>query len=179
MRVTGVPLLALLLLAGCARPGLEPQNTLPTTTSARPSVTPSAESTACPDGGLRLWADRGDAAMGYREMGLHLLNCGDRPVTVSGRPEVVVLGKDRDPQDIAIVPGRSHSESAHPVALAPGQSTVAVLAWRNTYDDISKPPVSGVYLAVTPAPGAARQIVQPPVPLDLGSTGKLEVSVWL
>ncbi|WP_433075999.1 DUF4232 domain-containing protein [Dactylosporangium sp. CA-052675] len=179
MRTTGVALLALLLLAGCARPGPQPQNTLPTTASARPSVTPSAESTACPGDGLRLSAERGDAAMGYREMGLRLENCGDRPVTVSGRPEVVVLGEDRDPQDIAIVPARSHSEPAHPVALAPGQSTLAVLAWRNTYDDISKPPVSGVYLAVTPTPGAARQIVRPTVPLDLGSTGKLEVSVWL
>ena len=57
--------------------------------------------------------------------------------------------------------------------------TWAVLSWRNTYDDISKPPVSGVYLSVAVTEGGARQIVKPPVPLDLGSTGRLEVSVWL
>ncbi|WP_426503964.1 DUF4232 domain-containing protein [Dactylosporangium sp. McL0621] len=181
MRLTGVLLLALLLTA-CAKPGTQPRNTLPT-----PGVSPSAgaspsleeESAACPEGGVKITADRGDAAMGYREMGLHLANCGDRPVTVNGQPEVVVLGQDRDVQDIAIVPGVRHNEPAQPLTLAPGQSTTAVLAWRNTYDDISKPPVSGVYLSVAPAPGGPRQIVKPPVPLDLGSTGRLEVSVWL
>src|SRR3954462_1938315 len=177
MRITGILLLAL-LLTGCARPGTQPRNTLPSL-GVPPSsgVSPSLEEdgAACPEGGVKITADRGDAAMGYREMGLHLTNCGDRPVTVSGRPEVVVLGEDRDVQDIAIVPSVHHNQAAHPVTLAPGQRTSAVLAWRKTYDDISKPPVSGVYLSVAPAPGGPRQIVRPPVPLDLGSTGRLEV----
>jgi hypothetical protein len=179
VRIRWFPLLTLVLLAGCAQPGSQPQNTLPT--RVPPSASPSAldEPVGCPADGLKIEADRGDAAMGYREMSLHVTNCGATTVTLSGRPEVIVLDKDKDVQDITIVPGVHHNQSAHPVALEPGMSTVAVLAWRNTYDDISKPPVSGAYLYVAPAPGATRQLVKPPVPLDLGSTARLEVSVWL
>ncbi|MFI5910333.1 DUF4232 domain-containing protein [Dactylosporangium sp. NPDC051541] len=181
VRLMAVPLAALLLLTACARPD-PPGGTLPTpdrTTSA--SAGPSADVTeaACPPSGLKITAERGDAAMGYREMSLTLTNCGSVPVTVTGRPDIVVLGRDRDVQDIAVVASVHYTQSPHPVALQPGLRTSAVMSWRNTYDDISKPPVVGVYLSVAATPGAARQLVTPPATLDLGSTGRLEVSVWL
>jgi hypothetical protein len=66
-----------------------------------------------------------------------------------------------------------------PVVLQPGQRATAVIAWRNTYDDIREPPVSVAYLEVAPAAGEPTQIVTPLGALDLGSTGRLGVSPWL
>jgi hypothetical protein len=177
-----VALAALTALTACAQP-VPPGGTRPTTAvtvaSASPSASPAGEEEiACPDGGVKITADRGDAAAGYREMSLHLTICGGKPVTVNGRPEIVVLDKDHATQDIAVIPSVHYPGPAHPMTLTPGQSTAAVMSWRNTYDDISKPPVSGVYLSVAVTAGGPRQLVKPPVPLDLGSTGRLEVSVW-
>jgi hypothetical protein len=158
--------LAVLAVGGCADPEQGP-----------PAATYSQNS--CPAPGVRIEADRGDAAAGYREMSLRVTNCGDRPFDVSGRPEIAVLGKDREPLRVDIVPSGHYPQSAHPVVLAPGQSTTAVMSWRNTVTDANVAPVSGVFLAVATGPGSPRQIVQPPAPLDLGNTGRLEVSVWL
>ncbi|WP_432972436.1 DUF4232 domain-containing protein [Dactylosporangium sp. CA-233914] len=176
-RRLAVPLLVCALLAACAKPA--PPGTVLPTTAWKAAPSPTQEATGCPEGGLRIVADRGDAAAGYREMSLHLTNCGDTAVTVNGRPEIVVLGEDKSIQEISVVPSQHWSQSPHPVALAPGQSTTAVLAWRNTYTASDEPPVSGVYLSVAATPGGPRQLVKPPVPLDLGNTGRLEVSVWL
>jgi hypothetical protein len=177
-------LTVLTALTACAQP-VPPGGTRPTTAvtvaPASPSASPSPageEEIACPEGGVKITADRGDAAAGYREMSLHLTVCGDKPVTVNGRPEIVVLDKDHDTQDIAVIPSVHYPGPARPMTLTPGKSTAAVMSWRNTYDDISKPPVSGAYLSVAVTAGGPRQLVKPPVPLDLGSTGRLEVSVW-
>ncbi|MGI5242641.1 DUF4232 domain-containing protein [Dactylosporangium sp. CA-139066] len=161
-------------LAACARPAQVPEGVRPTAAASA-----SPQEPACPAPGVRIEADRGDAALGYREMSLHITNCGAGPVQVQGRPEIAVLGRDRETLDVAVVPSVHHTEPAHPVSLAPGQSTTAVMSWRNTVTDSDVAPVSGVYLQVAPAPGAPWQLVRPPAPLDLGNTGRLEVSVWL
>ncbi|GAA2390001.1 DUF4232 domain-containing protein [Dactylosporangium salmoneum] len=167
--------LVLAVLAACAKP-LPPGGTLPT--PAPPSA--GAEDLArCPDDGVRVTAERGDAAMGYREMAIKLTNCGDRPYEVAGRPQVAVLGKDREVLAVDIVPSTHWNQTAHPVTLAPGQSTSAVLAWRNLVTDPNVVVTSGVYLSVSPKEGATAQVVRPQTPLDLGNTGRLEVSVWL
>ncbi|MFB9410241.1 DUF4232 domain-containing protein [Dactylosporangium matsuzakiense] len=181
MKLRVVPLMGLLLLTACARPD-QPGATQPTPgRTASVSAVPSEDVTeaACPPGGLKVTAERGDAAAGYREMSLFLANCGPVTVTVNGRPDIVVLGKDRDVQDIAVVASVHYNPSPHPIVLKPGTRTSAVMSWRNTYDDISKPPVVGVYLSVAATPGVPRQLVKPPSSLDLGSTGRLEVSAWL
>jgi hypothetical protein len=124
-------------------------------------------------------ADRGDAAMGYREMTLHLKNCGTAPYQLRGRPDIVVLDKDRQPLDVAVVPSVHYTASPRPVTLQPGVSTTAVLSWRSTYTAAAEPPATGVYLSVAPVQGAPRQTVTPPSPLDLGNTGKLEAGAWM
>jgi hypothetical protein len=173
--VRGLPVVLLAAgLTACARPAQEPSNVRPT---AQASASP--EDVACPAPGVRIEAERGDAASGYREMPLRMTNCGDRPFEASGRPELVVLGKDREPLEVAVVPSAHYTQSAHPVTLEPGQSVTAIMSWRNTVTDSTVVAVSGVYLSVAPVPGAPAQIVRPPAPLDLGNTGRLEVSVWL
>ncbi|MEV6931704.1 DUF4232 domain-containing protein [Dactylosporangium sp. NPDC051485] len=169
-------------LAACAKP-VPPGSTLPTPvrSSVVPSTGPDAEQdpAGCPGEGVRVTAERGDAAMGYREMAVKLTNCGDRPYQVAGRPQVAVLGKDREVLPVDIVPSTHWNQTAHPVTLAPGQSTSAVLAWRNLVTDPTVVATSGVYLSVSPRQGAPAQVVRPEAPLDLGNTGRLEVSVWL
>jgi Domain of unknown function (DUF4232) len=167
-------LLAVAGLAGCARPAQEPSGVRPT--ASAPS---SPQEVARPAPGVRIEAERGDAASGYREMPLRMTNCGDRPFEASGRPEIAVLDKDRKPVEVAVVPSAHYTQSAHPVVLAPGQSVTAIMSWRNTVTDSTVVAVSGAYLTVAPVPGAPSQIVRPPAPLDLGNTGRLEVSVWL
>ena len=171
--------LPVLALAACARPAppgtVRPTAALPS--AAVPSASATVDSAACADG-VRIVADRGDAAAGYREMGLHLTNCGDRPYNVDGRPQIVVLGKDKETLDVAVAPSVHYTAAPHPVTLAPGQSALAVVSWRNTFTDVNGEPTSGVYLSIAPIPGAPRQLVKPPSPLDLGNTGRLEVSVW-
>ncbi len=51
-----------------------------------PSDEAPAPAGSCPASGLRLTADRGDAAMGLRVVGLHLENCGSRAYSLKGHP---------------------------------------------------------------------------------------------
>jgi hypothetical protein len=171
-----VPVLAGAALAACAQPASP--GTFPNPPSPRPSASPS-DGAGCPEPGVRIVADRGDAAAGYREMALRMTNCGDRPYTVTGRPGIAVLGKDRESLEVDVVPSVHHTQSPHAVTLAPGQSTTAIMSWRNLVTDPTVVATSGVYLLVAPAAGEPRQLVKPPLPLDLGNTGRLEVSVWL
>ncbi|GIJ43783.1 hypothetical protein Val02_06690 [Virgisporangium aliadipatigenens] len=145
--------------------------------SASSSVEPVP--TGCPESGLRVTAPaEANAAMGYRELPLYVTNCGDKPVKVEGRPEIVVLDKERRPAGTSIVPSVRHAGEPRTLTLAPGQKAVSVLAWRNTVTSVTDPTVEGHYLSVAPNAGGARQLVQLPHRLDLGTTGRLEASVW-
>ncbi len=170
------------LSTACAQPS-SPAGGVPATppadaTTNAPSATAEA-APACPAPGVLITADRGDAAMGYREMTLHLKNCGTAPYQLQGRPDIVVLDKDRQPLDVAVVPSVHYTASPRPVMLQHGVSTMAVLSWRNTYTAAAEPPATGVYLSVAPVQGAPRQTVTPPSTLDLGNTGKLEAGAWM
>ncbi|MFE6281972.1 DUF4232 domain-containing protein [Streptomyces sp. NPDC057877] len=136
----------------------------------------------CPESGIRLTADQGDAAMGLRVVGLLLENCGTTPYRLDGYPEVDVLGEDHDvvtdvkvldgSDDIAMSPGTDGPP--RPLDLAPGESARSSLVWRNTVQ--AGTPVNAPYARVRAKPGADPVTVTPE--LDLGTTGKLGVGPW-
>ncbi|MFJ7078215.1 DUF4232 domain-containing protein [Streptomyces sp. NPDC098781] len=142
---------------------------------------PSA-SGPCPESGVRLYADQGDAAMGLRVVGLHLVNCGSGPHRVNGYPKLEVQDEDHDTVDgVRILQGTDRIStgtggdgSPQPVVLRPGEAAVAQLAWRNTTQ--FGEPVNAPYVRVWAEPGADPVTVVPE--LDLGTTGKLGVGPW-
>jgi hypothetical protein len=136
----------------------------------------------CPPSGIRVTADRGDAAMGLRVVGLHLENCGTRDYTVDGYPRLELLDESREPiQGVRILQGSGGittlpewDERPRPVTLKPGESAVSGLVWRNTTE--SGTPVDVPYVRVRAKAGTGPVTVTPH--LDLGTTGKLGVRPW-
>jgi len=91
--------------------------------------------------------------------------------------KTIVIDVLRDVDKIAGgIPGWDGSPPA--VVLGPGERAEAVVVWRNTYDDLTFPPVEVPYLRIAPLAGRKSQVVAPDHPLDLGSTGRIGVSHW-
>ncbi|MGW2638445.1 DUF4232 domain-containing protein [Streptomyces sp. NPDC001348] len=136
----------------------------------------------CPSSGLRLYADEGDAAMGLRVVGLHVVNCGTRTRRLTGYPRVSPLDEDHRPltglrilhDGSAIASGTGADGPARPLSLKPGEAAHAGLVWRNTV--LSGAAVGVPYVRVWAKPGAAPVMVTPE--LDLGTTGKFAVGPW-
>lgn len=137
---------------------------------------------ACPPSGTRVTADRGDAAMGLRVVGLHLLNCGTAAYGIEGYPGLQLLDEGREPvRGVRILHGTDRISSGiggdatpRPVTLQPGESAYANLAWRNTTGPGEA--VNAPYVRVTAKAGAVPVTVTPE--LDLGTTGELGVGPW-
>ncbi|WP_328561442.1 DUF4232 domain-containing protein [Streptomyces coelicoflavus] len=137
---------------------------------------------SCPASGVRLTADKGDAAMGLRVVGLHLENCGSRSYAVEGYPVLQLLDAEHQPVDgIDILRGTGGIPMAggddgppRPVTLRPGESAVSGLAWRNTTEFGEA--VTVPYVRVRAEDGSAPVMVAPH--LDLGTTGELGVRPW-
>ncbi|WP_250032858.1 DUF4232 domain-containing protein [Paractinoplanes maris] len=186
-----LPLLVVLLVASCSEPwqatdGLAPL-AAPSVAASSPVVPRSAGPTApeaiepasaCAVIGVLITADRGDAAMGYREMPLTIRNCGTEPYEMKGRPDIVVLDGDGRPLKVAVVASRHYTAAPRKVVLKPGTSARSVLSWRNTVTNTSGGVDTGVSLAVAVSTGGTRQLVTLQAPLDLGNTGRLEASAW-
>lgn len=182
-------LVLVLALTAC---GAAPAPQPPTATAPPPSDAP--EQQGCPESGVRINAGYGDAAMGLRVLGLEMTNCGERTITVQGYPGVVVLDGEQQPLNVAVlqgagsITGASSYDHVAPVVLEPGATALSGIAWRNTYTDVTAPPVVGEHLRVAPWGGAEEQLIsqapQPtsgeaaPITIDLGSTGKLGVYPW-
>ncbi|MDT0609799.1 DUF4232 domain-containing protein [Streptomyces lancefieldiae] len=146
-----------------------------------PSDEAPAPAGSCPPSGLRLTADKGDAAMGLRVVGLHLENCGSRPYSLEGYPVLQLLDEELEPVDgIDVLRGTDDIPMAggdgppRPVTLRPGESAVSGLAWRNTTQ--AGAAVTVPYVRVRAESGSDPVIVTPN--LDLGTTGKLGVRAW-
>jgi hypothetical protein len=124
--------------------------------------------------------------MGLRVLGITLVNCGARTYRLNGYPAVRSLDEDRRVLKVRVLHGaREIIGSAMPwdgppkqVVLKPGQQAGAAVVWRNTYNDIRKPPVTVRFLDVAPLAGRPSQIIEPNGGLDLGSTGRIGVSAW-
>ncbi|MFF9148334.1 DUF4232 domain-containing protein [Streptomyces sp. NPDC014861] len=136
----------------------------------------------CPPSGVRVYADEGDAAMGLRAVGLHLENCGTRPLSIDGYPAVQPLDADHRALPAvrvlqggeAVATGTGADGPARAFSLRPGERARAGLVWRNTTE--AGDPVSAPYVRVRWRPGAAPVMVVPE--LDLGTTGRLAVGPW-
>ncbi|MDT7842790.1 DUF4232 domain-containing protein [Streptomyces justiciae] len=147
-----------------------------------PAAEASSASGPCPASGVHVYADQGDAAMGLRVVGLHLVNCGTDTYQLNGYPGLELLDEDHEKVDgvrilhgtDAISPAAGGDGSPRPLTLRPGQSARTTLAWRNTTQ--AGDPVNAPYVRVRPKPGAAPVTVVPE--LDLGTTGKLGVGPW-
>ncbi|MFJ8106515.1 DUF4232 domain-containing protein [Streptomyces sp. NPDC096132] len=142
-----------------------------------------AEAGACPSSGIRVTADRGDAAMGLRVVGLHLENCGKKDYTLDGYPELSLLDADLEPVDgvrilrggDGIATGTGLDDPPRPLTLKPGETAVSGLAWRNT-TEAGLEAVTVPHVRVRAKAGAAPVTITPR--LDLGTTGKLGVGAW-
>ncbi|HEX5200857.1 MAG TPA: DUF4232 domain-containing protein [Actinoplanes sp.] len=165
-----LPLAAVFATAACG--------SLPPVPEPDPTASPSAVvAPECPPPGVRITADRGDAAAGYREISLHLTNCGSTEYALRGRPEITVLDDKQQPLKVTV--GKSIHYPAEPrrMTLKPGQGTSAVLSWHHIVT--SGTVQTGAELEVAPVKGAPAQLVKLPEPMDLGTTGKLDTSAWL
>jgi len=148
-----------------------------------PAAEAPAEPGDCPESGVRVTADQGDAAMGLRVVGLWLENCGTSAYQVDGYPRLTLLDDDREPVDgVRILQGGGGIATAvagmddppTPVTLKPGDRARASLVWRNTVE--SGTAVDVPYVRVRAKAGAPPVMVSPH--LDLGTTGKLGVGPW-
>ncbi|MBB4690614.1 DUF4232 domain-containing protein [Paractinoplanes abujensis] len=181
-------LLAVPLMAACTEPWRAPGALMPSASPATsvpvpPTVVPgqavAVEAvSACSVIGLLVTAERGEAAMGYREMVLTVRNCGSKPYVVKGRPEIVVLDEDGRPLRIDVVPSVHWTAAPGEKVLKPGTSAISVLSWRNTVTDVGGGSDTGESLAVAVSAGRTRQFVSLPSSLDLGNTRRLEAGAW-
>lgn len=153
-----------------------------------PTTAPeSPDAATCPPSGLRITADEPpDAAMGLRAMALTMSNCGESTRTVSGYPDIRVVGADGARLDVAVEPGAasitiadaSFRAAPQPVTLPPGARAIAGVVWRNTVTDGNGPAANGRYLDVAPLADQPAQHVQVPGGLDVGNTGRVGTAPW-
>lgn len=181
MRRLAFPIVAVLLVSGCATGpwGDDDCGGGPCTPPAVAQVVP------CPSG-VRVELGGSQAAMGLRVHEIALVNCGTEPYTAQGRPRLELADADGRVLDVRIVEDVREISAAldgspgpaGPVTLRPGERASAVLAWRNTYDDVSAPPVTVTFVRVAPDDVLPAQELVPAGGLDLGSTGRLGVGPW-
>ncbi|MCM1972680.1 DUF4232 domain-containing protein [Streptomyces sp. G1] len=150
-------------------------------TRSVPTAEVPTQSGPCPKSGMHVYADRGDAAMGLRVVGLHVVNCGEETLEFNGYPELELFDEDHEKvTGVRILEGTGSistglgDDTVRPVSLAPGEAAQAQLSWRNTTE--FGDPVNAPYVRVRAAPGDAPVMVTPE--LDLGTTGKLGVGPW-
>jgi hypothetical protein len=173
-----------LLLAGCAT-GPWSRDDCGAPCAVPSAAQPTVAEPACLSG-LRVEPGRRDAAMGLRVESIVLVNCGTEPYSVQGFPRLELADADGPRPDVRILDGvlqitgspETHSDEPQPVTLQPGERASALLAWRNTYDDVSEPPVTVTLVRVVPEAGLPAQELIPDGGLDLGSTGRLGVGPW-
>ncbi|MBO0513350.1 DUF4232 domain-containing protein [Streptomyces beijiangensis] len=141
----------------------------------RPSEQPKADCSAEP--GLVIKTELVNAAMGLRSMTFTLTNCSGRPLALNGYPDLRVLDADRKPVTPRATPS-PYGKKPAPVTLLSGETATSSVIWRNTVTDANVTATVGTYLLIAPARGDATQTVKSGEPLDLGNTGKAQVSPW-
>jgi hypothetical protein len=184
-RIAPLPLLAGLLLSGCAAPGTSPETGR--STPARPAPSPSVTRTADPVArcidGLMISIGGQDAASGLRAVGIELRNCGGKPYQIKGYPVLKVLDEDRKPLDLRVLHGVGEVTVLPPwqvepeqVTIAPGASATALLVWRNLTTDGETVAV-GEFLRVAATDGLPEHLLA--LHIDAGNTGKVAISPWV
>ncbi|WP_329366751.1 DUF4232 domain-containing protein [Streptomyces sp. NBC_00669] len=145
-----------------------------------PGVTTSAPPAGpCPASGLRVGVEATDAATGLRQTTVTLTNCGAKSLAVSGYPKLRLLDDHGRTVEVRVHHGDDIVDSVTDpgpatTTLRPGRQVIAILAWRNTYTESNDPPALATTLEFTVA-GAKQRV---PLHVDLGNTGKLDVTAW-
>ncbi|MEV0090175.1 DUF4232 domain-containing protein [Streptomyces sp. NPDC050738] len=151
----------------------------PTLPQASRDTSPGAAGVDCTGKqGLVITPERVNAAMGLRAMGFTLTNCGGRPLALNGYPDLRILDADRKPVTPAATPSPYEKKPA-PVTLLSGESASSSVVWRNTVTDATVTATVGRYLRIAPAAGDAAQTVSSGELIDLGNTGKAQVTPWV
>jgi hypothetical protein len=137
----------------------------------------------CPRSGMRLSAGEANAAMGLRVQTMTLTNCGRKARQVNGYPRVEVLDEDGERLSVELDRGARRVTTAvkdsgdKELTVRRGRSVRFDLVWRNTYDDTSEPPRTGVTVIVTTGRSSEHRFSMNS-PLDLGSTRLLGITAW-
>ncbi|MEV0844816.1 DUF4232 domain-containing protein [Streptomyces sp. NPDC049954] len=181
---------AVLCLSGCTTwedldDAAAPATPVPTSSpdALRPGSGASPSPAACPSSGVRVTADRGDAAMGLRVMSVWITNCGRERFRLGGYPVLRLLGEDGADTGVGVLHGTdtissglSPEEPRGDVTLRRGERARASLAWRNTVT--TGHPAPGVFLEVVPGAGLPAQRVRAEVPLDVGTAAVVGTGRW-
>ncbi|WP_455362472.1 DUF4232 domain-containing protein [Streptomyces sp. SYSU K21746] len=183
------PILAAAAVLSSACDAPPPPEAAPGPSRSFPDIAPVPDGSAAPGGcpapGVAIREGGSDAAMGLRVVTLEMVNCGTRPFTVKGYPDLRLLDEDRAPLAVRVVRGsteisriESFEQPPVSVVLRPGERATAGLVWKNTVTDVTRPAAHGAYLDIAPVAGMPRQRVTPEGPIDLGTTGRLGVGAW-
>lgn len=117
--------------------------------------------------------------MGLRVVVVRLQNCGTIPYVLEGYPTIGLLDENGDQLSFTSHRGSAGAfEDAGPKrhVLQPGASVNAALTWRNTVTGGMREAVTADVLAVAPSKGAPAQHLQ--VVVDIGTTGRVDVTAW-
>lgn len=170
-------MVAALAVGGCVNPPAESAGTPEASASAAPA---SSAQSSCPASGAQVSVGPVDAASGLRAVTLSLVNCGSAPYPVAGYPGLELLDEQEQAIDVQVIQepdpiGNGAVVGPASMTLQPDQRAQAVLLWRNTVE-LGAVDTPGSYLAVTPSPQEAPQLVA--LDVDLGTTGRLTVGPW-
>ncbi|WP_078876541.1 DUF4232 domain-containing protein [Streptomyces sp. 150FB] len=146
-----------------------------------PTRTPGPDVTRgpCLASGVSFGHDPVDAAMGRRAVVITMTNCGERPYTVDGYPEIGVQDTDHNSLHPTLTHGDAYTDAARDqgprkITLAPGNTVLSVLNWR-AWNRPEGPGV-GSYLVIAPARGQERGTL--PLWIDIMEKDNLDVTAW-
>ncbi|MFB9904012.1 DUF4232 domain-containing protein [Allokutzneria oryzae] len=120
-----------------------------------------------------------DAALGFRQLGLEMTNCGTKPYEVNGYPVVKLFDADHNLLDITVGHSATADPGPKPLTIKPGESLEAHFSWRNTVTDIDRVPLTATTLEVAPLEGLPAQKADPKTKLDMGNTSQANVTAWM
>ncbi|WP_344879351.1 DUF4232 domain-containing protein [Allokutzneria multivorans] len=132
-----------------------------------------------PDPCLKVTTGIVDAALGFRQMGLYVTNCGTKVAELNGYPAVKFFDKQGNLLDLTVGRGATDDPGAKPLSIKPAEQVVAHLSWRNTVTDIDRVPYSATALEIAPVESMPGQKVDPGTTLDLGNTSRVDVTAWM
>ncbi|MCP3803031.1 DUF4232 domain-containing protein [Allokutzneria sp. A3M-2-11 16] len=132
-----------------------------------------------PDPCLKVTTGIVDAALGFRQMGLELANCGGKPFEVNGYPAIKFFDAEGNLLDLTVGHSATDDPGAKPLTIRPAERLVAHLSWRNTVTDIDRVPYTATALEIAPLEGMPGQKVDPKTKLDLGNTSRVDVTAWM
>ncbi|WP_210408361.1 DUF4232 domain-containing protein [Allokutzneria sp. NRRL B-24872] len=147
--------------------------------SACTSAPPPPPPPPVPEPCLKVTTGIVDAALGFRQMGLYVTNCGAKVAEVNGYPAVKFFDAQGNLLDLTVGRSATDDPGAKPLTIKPAEQLVAHLSWRNTVTDIDRVPYTATALEIAPLEAMPGQKVDPKTKLDLGNTSRVDVTAWM